>query len=696
MLFTCLFFTSESLHATRIKSGFEALIIKDYFKSENKLKKALKYNPSTAAFGLATIYSRNDNPFYNIDTAYRYALLSDSLYSISKDKKKLKWAKYGWSENGIDSLKILVSSQFYAIAKNEHSISGYTKFIVDHPWSIELNQVIDTRDSLAFFETVNMNSAESYDTFMRSYPSSKYAALAEDNFFNSQYHEHTQGDSLEVYLSFIDLYPSSPKRIDAEKRVFELVTLPNTAEAYEDFVINYPDYNFNDIGWKQFYQVYLFDYSKERKIDFLEKFTDATNRVEIEKDLVMTDSLFLPNLNEGKYGFSNKTGEVLIASEYDFVGPFSEGLATVVKSELQGAINKSGEIQIPIQYESLGNFHQGRAIIESQGKVGLIDRNNKLIIEAVCEDIGDASEGLIYIQKEDKYGYVDLNGFPIIDEIFDEAFDFKNGRAIVEFEESLGIINKKGDFVIHAEYDNLRKISDTLYVCSKDGKKGILNPEGHLVIIPTYDQIGAFNDGVALATKSDTLIYINSKGEVVLDKGYKVFPNYLLKGEFNRGAAIVYKKGKYGRVNIHGDVVTDIAHENLGLGEKFIPFQKEGDWGLLSMSNKILISPKYESIDVYENKTVIASYDDSIGMLNVTGNSMIPFAFNEIEWLIGDYVKVQKGNKYALYKGATQLTAFDFDQIELFNDDFVSLLGENKLNYINVATGELVNKKEGE
>lgn len=689
-----MFFTSETLYASRIKSGYEALLVKDYFKSQNKLKKALKYNTSTAAFGLATIYSRNDNPFYNIDSAYHYANLSDSTWSLTKEKKKAKWAKYGWTQKGIDSLKVLVSSQFYNLAKKDHSIESYTKFISEHPWSIELTQAIDTRDSLAFFETVNMNSAASYDSFMRSYPNSKYSALAEDNFYNSQYHEHTKGDSLELYLSFIDLYPNSPKRADAEKRVFELVTLPNTSEAYEDFVINYPDYSFNAVGWDQFYQVYLFDYSLERKIEFLQKFPDAKNKLFVQSDILMTDSLFLPNLNNSKYGFSNYEGRTIIEAEYDYVGAFSEGLATVVKGELQGAINKLGQLQIPIQYEAVGAFHQGRAMIESNGKVGLIDRNNKLILQAKYEDLGDATEGLIYIQKEEKYGYVDLNGNLVIPELFDEAFDFKNGRAIVEINGSLGIINSKGDFVIHAEYDNLRKINDTLYVCSKDGKQGILNPEGHLIIIPTYDQIGSFSDGLALATKSDTLIYINAKGEVVLDKGYKIFPNYLLKGEFNRGAAIVYKKGKYGRVNLKGDVVTDIIYENLGLSEKFIPFQKEGEWGLMSMSNKVLISSMYESIDVYENKFVVASLDDSIGMLGVNGNVLIPFEFNEIEWLIDDYVKVQRDNYYALFKGGKQLTPFDLTLIELFNDEFVSLLGENQLNYINIETGELVFKKE--
>ncbi|MCH2230120.1 MAG: WG repeat-containing protein [Crocinitomicaceae bacterium] len=684
--------SANDVHATRIKSGYIALSIKDYFKSQKKFTKALKYNPSPAAHGLASIYSRTDNPFYNKDTAYRYILLSDSLFQLTKERKRLKWEKYGWSKNGIDSLKLIISSQFFLDAKAEHTIASYSEFIVKHPWSLEYPQAVDTRDSLAFFQTVQANSAESYNLFLRLYPNSKYAELARDNFHNSQYLEFTQNDSLSSYLSFIEMHPQSPKRVDAEFRVFEIITAPNTVAAYEEFVTKYPDYSFNDEGWSQFYEVFLFDYSKARKLEFLDRFPNAKNRAFIVQDIEMTDSLFIPSLKSGKYGFSNLNGEVTIEEQFDFVGPFNEGLATVMMGEYQGAINKFGEIVIPVKYEFVGDFHQGRAVVELNELVGVIDRNHKEIIEPIHEDIGEASEGLIYVLQGEKYGYVDLNGIEMIAPRFDEAFDFKNNRAIVGLDGSLGIINRAGEFAVHAAYDELRKISDQLYVCSKEGKKGIVNPEGHVVIIPSYDQIGSFSEGLALATKSDTLLYLNELGEVVLEDGYKVFPNYLLKGEFNRGAAIVFKDGKYGRVNSKGDVLTEANYDNLGMGDGGVPFRKEGRWGMLSMSNKEAIEPIYQSLDVYDNDVVIVRMDDSTGVLDIKGNIIVPIAFNDIEWLVSGLMKVRRGGKYALFNYGAKLTDFDFDKIELFGDHFVSLLAYDKLLFYDLA-GEVMIKR---
>ena len=78
-------------HASRIKSGFEAIKVQDYFKAMKMLKKGLKYNPSPSSYGLAIVYSRNDNPFFDKDSAYFYILLADSSWSLAKDKKKEKW-----------------------------------------------------------------------------------------------------------------------------------------------------------------------------------------------------------------------------------------------------------------------------------------------------------------------------------------------------------------------------------------------------------------------------------------------------------------------------------------------------------------------------------------------------------------------------------------------------------------------------
>ncbi len=115
----------------------------------------------------------------------------------------------------------------------------------------------------------------------------------------------------------------------------------------------------------------------------------------------------------GKRGFINRDGEMVIEPRYDRVKSFSNGLASVMKGESWGYINNEGEFVIEPQYSHAQSFSEGLAWVEIEGKWGLIDRTNQLLIEP----------------------------------IFDYALSFHGGLALVTVEEDSWFINRSGDFI---------------------------------------------------------------------------------------------------------------------------------------------------------------------------------------------------------------------------------------------------------
>lgn len=692
-----LFFTLVSAFSFRIKSGFEALNELNYFKAKNDFYKGIKYNPSPAAFGLAIIYSRNDNPFYHKDSAYRYILLADSTYDALKDRKKQKWSKYGWTRNGIDSLRQIISTQFFNVAVQANTVESYTNFISDHPWSMECGQATETRDSLAFVKAVFENTSEAYETYIAQYPNSNYVVLANDNFHHSQYLEYTDKDDLEANLKFLREQPNSPMKPAAEERVFEIVTAPNTELAYENFVLTYPDNSFIDRAWKEFFQVYLGDYSKERIEDFKNRYSFALNIESVKKEFEFADSLILPTSINGKYGYMNRYGEIVITPAYESAGYFMNGLAVVGINNKYGAINKMGELIIPLNYSSVSDFIQGRSIIEINDKLGMIDRNNKMILQAEYEDLGDLASELIYFSKGIRYGYMDVFGTTKIDVHFDEAYSFNNGRALVEIGDYKALIDTKGNYILPPTFEDLAQLTDSLYSFEKDELKGIISISGKIIAEAKYDEIGVFNDNLAYVIKEDTLEYINHQGKVVISKNFKTYPNFELKGEFKNGFAVVYaivaKKEKYGKINTKGELVIPFEYDNLGIGNKFIPFKKKDAWGLINATNKVTIPATYQSIDVIDDRFVVAGMNDTLGLLDTYGNNLLPFSFHAIEGLTGDYLIVEKDGKRGLYRKNQKVLEIVYSQIRLFQDDFVTLVKDDEIIYYDLRDERIVELK---
>ncbi|RLG25198.1 WG repeat-containing protein, partial [Methanosarcinales archaeon] len=57
---------------------------------------------------------------------------------------------------------------------------------------------------------------------------------------------------------------------------------------------------------------------------------------------------------------------------------FSERLARVVKNGKYGFVDKKGKIVIPLKYDNAGSFSEGLAWVEKDGKEGFVDKKGKV------------------------------------------------------------------------------------------------------------------------------------------------------------------------------------------------------------------------------------------------------------------------------------------------------------------------------
>lgn len=97
----------------------------------------------------------------------------------------------------------------------------------------------------------------------------------------------------------------------------------------------------------------------EIKYDYLNNFSEDLAGMEID----------------GKWGFIDKSGNIVIPANYDslYVG-FNDGLAGVEIDGKWGMIDKTGKIVIPIQYDQPFSFYNDVAEVELNGETFSIDK----------------------------------------------------------------------------------------------------------------------------------------------------------------------------------------------------------------------------------------------------------------------------------------------------------------------------------
>lgn len=168
--------------------------------------------------------------------------------------------------------------------------------------------------------------------------------------------------------------------------------------------------------------------------------------------------------------------------EYDYVGPFFDGMARVVRynadgSEAYGFVTETGAAVIPLEYDDIGYFSDGLAYaakINADGslKYGFIDRTGAVVIPMEYDYVGHFSDGLAYVEKADadgnwKYGYIDKTGAVVVPLEYDSAWHFCEGLARVGKDGKYGYIDKTGAMVIPLEYTHAGHFSDGLAYVAK-------------------------------------------------------------------------------------------------------------------------------------------------------------------------------------------------------------------------------------
>jgi hypothetical protein len=296
---------------------------------------------------------------------------------------------------------------------------------------------------------------------------------------------------------------------------------------------------------------------------------------------------------EGKWGYIDAAGTVVIEPRFLSARDFSEGLAVVeiagtseedraFKRTYEGFIGPDGKFVIPPQppagireipgYDSYqySDFHEGLARIhvnDASGMDGWIDRNGRLAIPPKFHSYGDFLEGLAYAETwrpwnrpgSQKRGFINKQGkFVITNNDFRFGYSFSGGVASVSMtfkgdDNAYCLIDKQGTFVIPpGVYARIDAPENGAAVVAKNRKVGMVNKRGEVIVpLGLYDQIyGPWEPGkgrVFVAEKKGKTFVVDTMGKEVAEVPH---PGHVSR--FQEGMATVDQKGRYGYVDETG------------------------------------------------------------------------------------------------------------------------------------------------
>ena len=331
---------------------------------------------------------------------------------------------------------------------------------------------------------------------------------------------------------------------------------------------------------------------------------------------------------EGKWGYVNIKGDVVISPQYVKARPFSDGLALVADSAGRCIyLDVEGNIAFVTphhakQWRGIGDFHEGRAWFKGRGwSWGAYDKKGQVVIPATY------------------YYKIAGEQLPDPDELYPLPMDFSSGVAAVRVMSSnksftaiiIDTLNEKIQLEAEISFiSTFDKDGIATYTGKKTGLKGLLNHKGEVLCAPGYKKIAPFADGMAKVQNSAGLWgIINQKGKIM------IAPAYAALGQPAEGR-IAAKKTRYSGwmyIDYKGKQVIEGPFSTAGIFHKGVSLVVYDEEQMVIDQDGLLI-PLPSGTPAFYTEGILGVDDSDKGGANfyadVSGNNMFGRFFEEI------------------------------------------------------------------
>ena len=681
---TLFIFLSFVASASKIEKAYTALEIYDYFKAKQLFYKSIKKNTTTASYGLATIYYRQDNPFYNIDSAAKYIVISSKNL-----KDTASYKSYKINKQSITQLKENIISKAYnrfCLGDNKDSLNHFleTFYFADDTL---LTYCYNKRDDIVYTKVLSLKNSEYLKEFILQHPQSYLIPKATTDYYNIQYQEKTHTESELQYKYFITEYKSNPNITKAEQKLFELVKGHHNTDSIYHFIKKYSSSQTKAEAWKLLFSKSTKGYDKNELTHFLKLYPEYPYKNDVLKSIELTNKILIPVKNhDQKFGYIDTLGNWVIKPIFDDASVFEEEVAVVRKDDKDFFINKNNEVLANQYFNEANAFNDGIAIVQTDSNSYLLNHSGQITSTGYAE-INHLSDDLFVCQNNtNKYGAIDKLGKTVIPFEYEKLGDFKNGFAYYFLNGKYGVLNKNNhrfkntwEWVSAADENNCITVK-------QNNLFGVITTSDEIVIAPKYDYVTNCGNHIYLLVKNDLYGFYNIKLKCfITDCEYNynkaLLPNYYTNGKLfkllkneeeaiaNENGKFVINYGKYTEIDFFKYGIMRVKKNNtyIFLDLKFNPlfndeFNEASDFEdnaaivskknkncLIDRSNKILYTSVTGTINYLNSNLYLITENNLHGLLNQKGKILLSAEYTAIEKISNTLLRCEKNKQVYLY-----------------------------------------------
>lgn len=288
-----------------------------------------------------------------------------------------------------------------------------------------------------------------------------------------------------------------------------------------------------------------------------------------------------------------------------------------------GYKNTEGQVVIGAQYAAAKEFEGDVAFaaIEGTGLYGLIDRYGNWLTSALWTNVRPFSGGWAAVEQNGYWGYINEEGRTMVEPAFREAGEYSCGRARVRTGSFWGYIDADGDLVIDAEWKVCYDFAgDVAFAQSTSNNWYIIDKVGtRIATLGSHLSGEGYSEGYAAVCDSGEYFYYNSKGRSAYKKTFQDAK------AFSGGYAAVKSEGLWGFIDTRGAYAVKPQYkyaESFSNGLAAVQDPNTMLWGYINPKNELVIDCRFDAAEPFVSGTAIVHKGTEVLLLNKEGNTI--------------------------------------------------------------------------
>ncbi len=671
--------------ASKIAEAFEALSVHDYFKAK-KLFYAVnkKRYDHQASYGLAIIFNKNNNPFYNVDSATKYIHISLNCLDIKAPNPPLS----GFSAN-LQTIQGLLDTIAFKQLKTcllENSIKVYNDFLSRNYLASDKlrSAAIAGRDELEYNQILQINKSDSTRLFMQQHPLSVFKEDAFKLLERQIFEEVTKDGKEESYMSFIAHYQYNTNINNAYDALLELYKSTKNKNGVAQFLKNYPNAHHRTEAWQLLFTLSVKTFTKEELENFISTYPDFPFRNSILKEMQLNDLVLIPVEEKERIGFADTSGIIRIKPMYDDVSDFFEGLSIVHKGDSVFYVNKENENTMGRIFADALPFHNGIAPVKVKDKWFLVDRLGEIKSEAY-DEVNEMSEELYVVKQNNSYCAIDEYGQKVYPCKFERLGDFKNGSAYYQMENKYGFLTKTG-YVHKPEFDWISDFNtNAIAIFKLNNKFGLIKNNGKILLEAKYDLIQSCTERIYLLVFNNLYGYYSSNACFLSELSFDYEKERNIRSYTNGTLLKLVRKKNEALMDLNGKIVIDFnTYQEIGLSTSGpIRVKKNNKYGFLDRKLTAIVQPKYLSASDFEDSVAIVSTKKGYQVINIKAETQMESQYKIEKAAPGFYLlETDQGNLIADRKGRQLFS--NISSYELYGKFLIIYLDNGEIKIVKI------------